>query len=120
MELTGLEIEEMQARTMINEIRELKSNLSHQRNQSLPLSAAAYYWYENIYKPITERLIPLISERLMKQPVNECLETVDPAELYCEILEHKWYLSERAQKDVGHMTAVGDYLNTISESLAKP
>lgn len=120
MELTGLETEEMQARTMINEIRELKSILSHQRNQSLPLSAAAYHWYENIYKPVTEQLIPLISERLKTQPVNECLEIVDPAELYCEILEHKWYLSERAQKDVGHFTAAEDYLNTIGASLAKP
>lgn len=112
-ELTGLETQEMQARTMMNEIRELKSTLSHQRNQSLPLSAAAYYWQENYYKPVTARLVDLIDRRITHQPVHECLETIDPAELYCEVLEHKWYLSERARQDVGHMTAVEDYLNTV-------
>jgi hypothetical protein len=32
------------------------------------------------------------------------------AELYCQVLEHKWYLSERAQRDVGHQAAIDDYL----------
>jgi hypothetical protein len=34
----------------------------------------------------------------------------DPIELYCQILEHKWYLSERARQDVGHQAAVEDYI----------
>lgn len=117
LELTGLETEEMQARTMMNEIRELKATLSHKRNQSLPLSAAAYHWHEYNYKPVIERLANLITLRTLRQPINECLETIDPAELYCEVLEHKWYLSERAQQDVGHLTAVDDYLETIVQDL---
>jgi hypothetical protein len=38
----------------------------------------------------------------------------DPAELYCQVLEHKWYLSERAQRDVGHQFAAQDYLREFS------
>jgi len=38
----------------------------------------------------------------------------DPAELYCQVLEHKWYLSEAAHHDVGHQAAVEDYLQTIN------
>jgi hypothetical protein len=37
-------------------------------------------------------------------------ENMTIAELYCQLLEHKWYLSERAQRDVGHQAAVEDYL----------
>jgi hypothetical protein len=35
-------------------------------------------------------------------------------ELYCQVLEHKWYLSERAKHDVGHQIAVDDFINKFS------
>ena len=41
---------------------------------------------------------------LAARPVEE------PPELYCQVLEHKWYLSERAQGDVGLKVALEDYL----------
>lgn len=98
LELTGIEAEEMQARQMMNEIQELKATLSHANNRSTPLSAAAYYWLQNIYQPTLDRI----------QGRSGSLS--DPAEAYCEVLEHKWYLSERAGRDVGHQVAVEDYL----------
>jgi hypothetical protein len=120
MELTGLATEEMQAQKMMNEIRELKATLSHERNQSMPLSAAAYHWYEMIYKPVNERIQTLISQRQKAQAGGSPVAVAEPAELYCEILEHKWYLSERAQQDVGHMAAVDDYLMNIAKDLRIP
>jgi hypothetical protein len=97
-DLTGLGMEERQARTMMNEIQELRATLSQSSNRNIPLNAAAYHWLENIYHPVVERLKPLIDQNM----------TI--AELYCQVLEHKWYLSERAQRDVGHQAAVEDYL----------
>lgn len=41
---------------------------------------------------------------------------IDPAELYCQILEHKWYLSEKAQHDVGHQIAIEDFLRMIDQT----
>ena len=35
---------------------------------------------------------------------------VEATELYCQVLEHKWFLSERAQRDVGIETAMQDYV----------
>jgi hypothetical protein len=98
MILTGLVAEENQARAMMNEIQELKATLSHQNNRSTPLSVAAYHWLENIYLPTIERLKPVISP-----DINE-------DEMYIQVLEHKWYLSEQAQRDVGHQTAVEDFI----------
>ena len=102
--LTGIEAEEMQARTMMNEIQELKATLSHTHNRSTPLSLAAYNWLHDLYLPTLTRLQPLIDR------------AGDSAELYCQVLEHKWYLSEAAQHDVGHQAAVEDYMQTINPS----
>ena len=102
MNLTGIEAEEMQAQKMMNEINELKATLSQQNNRSTPLSAAAYHWQTNIYQPTIAKLKPLVRS------------DIDAAELYCQILEHKWYLSESARHDVGHSTAIDDYLQNFA------
>jgi hypothetical protein len=101
--LTGLDAEENQAQKMVNEILELQATLSSQHNRSISLSVAAYHWLENVYRPAVQQLEPLIDAQ------NQ------PAELYCQVLEHKWYLSERAQRDVGHSSAVTDYLSHFGQ-----
>jgi Domain of unknown function (DUF4032) len=99
LELTGIEAEDMQARQMMNEIQELKATLSQENNRSTPLSAAAYHWLQNIYLPTLVKLQARLGG------YN------DPVELYCQVLEHKWYLSERAMRDVGHQFAVEDFID---------
>lgn len=96
--LTGLDSEEQQAQKMMNEIHELRAMLSSDPERNLPLSVAANHWMEKIYTPVVESLKPLANRQMT------------PHELYCQLLEHKWYLSERAQRDVGHQAAVEDYL----------
>jgi hypothetical protein len=96
--LTGLDAEEQQAQKMMNEILELRAMLSSDPERSLPLSVAANQWLEKIYTPVVESLQPLANRQMTTH------------ELYCQLLEHKWYLSERAQRDVGHQAAVEDYL----------
>jgi len=105
LNLTGLEVEERQAQQMMNEIQELKATLARQNNRSTPLSVAAYHWLNEIYQPTLDILEPVIHE------------TLDVAELYCQVLEHKWFLSERARQDVGHATAAQDYLEKFSGHL---
>jgi hypothetical protein len=96
--LTGLDPEEMQARAMINEIQELKAALASKQQHSLTLSAVAHRWLREVYLPSVDRLRPLVERG------------GEPAELYCQLLEHKWYLSERASSDVGHAAAADDLL----------
>ncbi len=100
--LTGLEAEEMQARKMMNEIQEQKATLSRENNRSTPLSVAAFHWLEHTYLPATERLAKLVSGEMSL------------AELYCQVLEHKWYLSEKAGRDIGHQTAMDDYIRLFA------
>jgi hypothetical protein len=101
--LTGIEAEEMQARKMMNEIHELKATLSQTNNRSTPLNLAAFNWLQEIY-------LPTLAEMQSKMD-----QSSDPAELYCQVLEHKWYLSEQARHDVGHQYAVEDFLRTFDQ-----
>jgi hypothetical protein len=102
--LTGMVAEEMQARQMMNEIQELKATLSLQNDRSTPLGVAAHHWMEYIYTPTLKTLQPLIEQSKSKD------HDLSSAELYCQLLEHKWYLSEQAQRDVGHQASAEDYL----------
>jgi Domain of unknown function (DUF4032)/Lipopolysaccharide kinase (Kdo/WaaP) family len=110
IEITGLYAEERQAQQIINEIYELKANFTRSGNPTMSLEAVAYYWLGQVYKPVIEQLKPIL-EDLAHRKLN-----ADPIELYCHILEHKWYLSERAQHDVGHFVAVEDYIKLFARS----
>jgi hypothetical protein len=97
-DLTGMLTEEMQARSMINEIFEVKAYLAHQSNKTVDLKKAAQYWLEKHYYPTIDQLKPHVGTN------------ADYAESYCQILENKWYLSERAQQDVGHQLATDNFI----------
>ncbi|MBN1959888.1 MAG: DUF4032 domain-containing protein [Deltaproteobacteria bacterium] len=96
--LTGLVAEDRQAEVMVNEIHELRATLIRTEGRNIPLSIAGYRWLNERYKPTAQHLAPLVGKRGM------------PAELYCQLLEHKWFLSERAGSDVGLEAATSDYL----------
>jgi hypothetical protein len=104
MELTGLYAEDRQAQQIINEIHELRAHLTQSVNPNITLEATAFYWLEHTYKPVIGELKPLIKNNAHPK-FNR-----NPVELYCQILEHKWYLSERARRDVGHQAAVEDFI----------
>ncbi len=104
LSLTGLDTEEMQARKMVNEILELQATQSNRENRNIPLNVAAYNWLNEIYLPTVD---------LLRGMVNPIMNEV---ELYCEVLENKWYLSEQARHDVGHEFAAIDYVRRFSSS----
>lgn len=103
--LTGVAAEDRQAALLLNEVQEMQATLAREKNRSVPLSVAAFTWLEQRYDPTITRLRPLSGP------------DVEPSELYCQVLEHKWFLSERAGVDVGLDTAVQDYLERM---LPKP
>jgi hypothetical protein len=104
-ELTGIVAEDMQARQMMNEIQQLRASISQQTDSSIPLSVAAHNWLKNIYEPVVNELKPILDKKGISYALN------DLPEIYCQILENKWYLSEKAHRDIGHHSAVEDYVN---------
>jgi len=98
--LTGLEVKELQAQQMVNEIQELRASLAAQKDRSVTLGAAAFHWLETRFGPTVTTLRGATPED-------------EPAELYCQLLEHKWYMSESAQHDVGHRAALDDFVDRL-------
>jgi len=102
--LTGIVAGDRQAALMLNEIYEMQATLGEKLGRRLPVAMAAHRWLEERYRPTVERLAAL-RERVGDLP-----------ELYCQVLEHKWYLSERAKEDVGLERAIEDYLTRFQNA----
>ena len=96
--LTGLVAGNRESQLMLNEIRELGATLSRELNRNVPMSMAAYRWLQDRFNPAVQLLTPLVTRPR------------DIPEKYCQVLEHKWYLSERAQQDVGFERAIADFV----------
>lgn len=103
-DLTGLVAGERQAELMLNEIHEMRAEMSRSLGRSVALSVAAFGWQTERYEPTLARLAGLTGHGLQ------------PSELYCQVLEHKWFLSERARRDVGLAAAAADYRSRFSKS----
>lgn len=101
--LTGIVAGDRQAALLLNEIRELRATLSAETNRSVPMSVAAFRWQTERFEPTVARLTPLLRDG------------ADPVELYCQVLEHKWFMSERAGRDVGLEPAIEDYRASFRE-----
>jgi hypothetical protein len=96
--MTGVVAGDRQASLLLNEIREMQATLARDRNRSVAMSIAAFAWLRERFQPTLERLGP------------PAAPAADPAELYCQVLEHKWLLSEQARHDVGVERAIEDYV----------
>ena len=101
--LTGLVAEERQAALLLNEVRELKATLTRELNRSVPMSVAAFRWLDERFRPTMSRF------------QKDLGLAADEAELYCQVLEHKWFLSEKAKRDVGLEAAIKAYVKLRRE-----
>ncbi len=101
-DLTGLVAEERQAQLLLNDIRETQARLVRETSRSVSLGEAAFRWQNTRWEPTLAAL---------QQPIEAGGE---PVELFCQVLEHKWFLSERAQGDVGLEAAFQDYVRRFA------
>jgi hypothetical protein len=95
--LTGIRALEGQARLLLNDLREYRAWLELEEKRHVTDVAAARRWRREILDPALRRLRPVIGGR-------------DPIQAYCDVLEHKWLLSERVRRDVGLEAAIEAYL----------
>ncbi|WP_244930067.1 DUF4032 domain-containing protein [Nocardioides sp. W7] len=101
--LTGLNVEDGQARRMLNDIASFTAHYGLGREDR---SLVAYRWLTQIYEPLIEMIPPDQRGKL------------EPAEFFHEVLVHRWYLSERAGHEVGIFDTARDYIEHVLR--AKP
>lgn len=98
MRLTGLDVQEGQGRRMLNDLEAYRS-LWNRKNE--PLEIAAHAWLADVFEP-TIAAVPA-----------EMRRKLEPAEIFHEVLEHRWYMSEAAGYDVSMQDAVADYVENV-------
>jgi len=99
--LTGLDVQENQARRLPYDIDSFRTAKARVEGNRLPESVTAYRWLSEIFQPTIEA----IPEELRGKR--------EPAEIYHQVLEHRWFLSETAGKDVGLAEARLSYINDV-------
>jgi hypothetical protein len=98
---TGLDVGENQARRLLADIAGFRGWLEQVQGRRVPESVAAIRWLAEVYEPVVESIPEHLRSRL------------DDAEIFHEILEHRWFLSEAAGRDVGTTAAAADYIANV-------
>jgi hypothetical protein len=86
--LTGLDVQENQARRLLNDLDHFRAWQSELEGQAIPEDEAAQRWLEEVYRPTLAAIPPAEAAKL------------DPAEIFHQLLEHRWYMSERTGRDL--------------------
>ncbi|WP_197038911.1 DUF4032 domain-containing protein [Herbidospora cretacea] len=98
LRLTGLDVEENQARRLLNDLDSftVTHGLRHEDE-----AIVAHRWLAEVYQPVINAIPPELHRKLER------------AQLFHEVLEHRWFLSEAAGKDVGLAAAVRSYIDNV-------
>ena len=98
LRLTGLDAQENQARRMLNDIARFREALVRREKRPIGEAVAASRWRQEVFEPT----VAAVPEKLWA--------ALPAAEVFHQVLEHRWFLSERAGKDVGIDEAVRSYV----------
>ncbi|MEU8246031.1 DUF4032 domain-containing protein [Nonomuraea sp. NPDC048916] len=98
LRLTGLDVEENQARRLLNDLDGFRvaQGLRHEDE-----AIVAHRWLAEVFQP-TVAAIPA-----------ELRGKLEPAQIFHEVLDHRWYLSEAEGSDVGLSAAVKSYVGNV-------
>jgi Domain of unknown function (DUF4032)/Lipopolysaccharide kinase (Kdo/WaaP) family len=105
---TGIVAGENQARRLLNDMASFRAWLEQKQGRSVSEVVAANRWLEEVYDPVIAAIPEDLSGRL------------PPAEIFSEVLEHRWYMSEAAGRDVGTTAAAKDYIENVLPAAPDP
>jgi hypothetical protein len=95
---TRLRTLEGQARILLNDLAEYSAWLEYYERRQVDEAEAADRWLREVYRPTQAQITGLVG------PDRDLVQA------YCDVLEHKWLLSERAGRDVGLAAAIQSYV----------
>jgi tRNA A-37 threonylcarbamoyl transferase component Bud32 len=98
LRLTGLDAQENQARRLLNDLDSYTASFG---KQDLDEEVVAHEWAQRVFEPVI-RAIP-----------KELKGRLEPAEVFHQLLDHRWYLSQNEARDVPLAEAVSSYVDTV-------
>jgi len=96
--LTGLDVEDNQARRLLNDLAAFAAHHDLGRDDQ---HLAANQWLTRVYEPIMQ-MVPV-----------QARGKLEGAEIFHEILVHRWYLSEQAGTEIDIFETARDYIDTV-------
>lgn len=98
MRLTGLDVQENQARRLLNDMDAFRAATDRQGEEE---EFVAHDWLANVFEPAI-RAVP-----------RELRGKLEPAEIFHELLEHRWYRSQEAARDLPLLDVVPTYIDQV-------
>ena len=96
--LTGLDVEENQARRLLNDLDEFRARSTKDWSDE---EMYAHEWLTRQFEPVV-RAIPY-----------DLRAKLEPAEVYHQVLEHRWYLSQAQGRAVPLAEVLTSYINDV-------
>ncbi|HEY9523994.1 MAG TPA: DUF4032 domain-containing protein [Thermopolyspora sp.] len=98
LRLTGLDVEEHQAQRLLNDLDAFRvsKGLRHEDE-----AIVAHRWLAEAFQPTVTAVPPELRRKL------------EPAQLFHEVLDHRWFMSEKAGRDVGLAAAIDSYVREV-------
>lgn len=98
---TGLDVQENQARRLLADIDQHRAWMERREGVSIPRSVATARWLAEVYEPITSA-VP-----------DDLRSHLEPAELFHQLLEHRYLMAERRGEEVSSREALADYVDGV-------
>lgn len=98
LRLTGLDAGENQARRLLNDLDSYRAATDRQGDSE---EIVAHDWLSHVFEAVVHAVPRQLGSKL------------EPAEVFHEVLEHRWYMSERLGHDVDLPQVVADYVTTV-------
>ncbi len=97
LRLTGLDVGENQARRLLNDLDSYRAATDNQASEEI----AAHEWVDHVFEPVIAAVPAGLRRKL------------EPAEIFHEVLEHRWYMAEERGADIPLPEVVADYLRNV-------
>ena len=98
LRLTGLDTEENQARRLLNDLDSYSATVSL---LNLDEEVVAHLWLTRVFEPVIKSVPENLDSKL------------EPAEVFHQVLEHRWFMSQEQARDVPLNEAVRDYIENV-------
>ncbi|NQX12098.1 DUF4032 domain-containing protein [Microbacteriaceae bacterium VKM Ac-2855] len=98
LRLTGLDAQENQARRLLNDLDSYSASYG---KQDLDEEMVAHEWLAQVFEPVIRSIPRDLKGRL------------EPAEMFHQLLEHRWFMSQQQARDVPLAEAVTAYVNDV-------
>lgn len=102
MRLTGLDTEENQARRLLNDLDTFRARMGL---QNVDEAVVAHRWLTECFEPVVDAIPPELAGKR------------DPAQVYHEVLDYRWYMSQRESREVPLVEATRGYVHDVLRTL---